>query len=145
MAFSRTSCRINMLARSILFAAIMNLGLSSGQAAETDFPKQPVTIIVPFAAGGSLDATARAIAEKLPDLLGQPVLVVNRPGAGSGVGAGFVAQAKPDGYTLLIASGSSFGFLHLTLPDFKYRLKDYAPLGDWRSIPPYSQSTRRCP
>jgi tripartite-type tricarboxylate transporter receptor subunit TctC len=54
--------------------------------------------------------------------------VVNRPGAGSAVGARYVAQAKPDGYTLFIASGSAFGFLNLIVPDFEYKLKDYAPL-----------------
>ena len=128
MVFPRAACGVRALASSIIFAGGISLGMSNGQAAESDFPKQPVTIIVPFAAGGSLDATARAIATKLPGLLGQPVLVVNRPGAGSEVGDSFVAQAKPDGYTLLIASGSTLGFLHLTQPDFKYRLKDFAVL-----------------
>jgi tripartite-type tricarboxylate transporter receptor subunit TctC len=117
------------LIRNLLFAGVMTLGASHGQAAETDFPKQPVTIVVPFAAGGSLDATARVMAEKLRDLLGQPVLIVNRPGAGSAVGARYVAQAKPDGYTLFIASGSAFGFLNLIVPNFEYQLKDYVPLG----------------
>jgi tripartite-type tricarboxylate transporter receptor subunit TctC len=117
------------LVRNLFLAGVVALGASHGQAAETDFPKQPVTIIVPFAPGGSLDATARVLAEKLRDLLGQPVLVVNRPGAGSAVGARYVAQAKPDGYTLFIASGSAFGFLNLIVPNFEFQLKDYAPLG----------------
>ncbi|WP_208513396.1 Bug family tripartite tricarboxylate transporter substrate binding protein [Variovorax paradoxus] len=117
------------LIRSIVLAGLFSLGLAQSQAAETDYPRQPVSIIVPFAPGGSLDATARVIAEKLRDLLGQPVLVVNRPGAGSAVGARYVAQAKPDGYTLFIASGSAFGFLNLIVPNFEYQLKDYAPLG----------------
>lgn len=122
--------RLRMLAGSVLAAGLFAFATATAaQAAETDFPRQPVTIVVPFAPGGSLDATARVLAEKLRDLLGQPVLVVNRPGAGSAVGARYVAQAKPDGYTLFIASGSAFGFLNLIVPNFEYHLKDYAPLG----------------
>jgi tripartite-type tricarboxylate transporter receptor subunit TctC len=129
MKFPPLPCGAPALIRALLFAGAVTLGVSHARAADTDFPKQPVTIIVPFAAGGSLDATARVLAEKMRDLLGQPVLIVNRPGAGSAVGARYVAQAKPDGYTLFIASGSAFGFLNLIVPNFEYRLKDYAPLG----------------
>jgi len=120
---------VRALIRSFLLAGVVTLGVTAAQAAEPDFPRQPITIIVPFAPGGSLDATARVLAEKLRDLLGQAVLVVNRPGAGSAVGARFVAQARPDGYTLFIASGSAFGFLNLIVPNFEFQLKDYAPLG----------------
>ncbi|AGU53528.1 putative Bug-like extra-cytoplasmic solute receptor, TTT family [Variovorax paradoxus B4] len=129
MKFPHFPLGARALIRNLFLAGAIALGAGVGQAAETDYPKQPVTIIVPFAPGGSLDATARVIAEKLRDLLGQPVLVVNRPGAGSAVGARYVAQAKPDGYTLFIASGSAFGFLNLIVPNFEYQLKDYTPLG----------------
>ncbi|RYY60548.1 MAG: ABC transporter substrate-binding protein, partial [Comamonadaceae bacterium] len=63
------------------------------------YPSKAVSLVVPFAAGGSLDVTARIIADKLKESLGQPVLIINRPGAGSAVGARAVAAAQPDGYT----------------------------------------------
>ncbi|GGX14589.1 hypothetical protein GCM10007242_21300 [Pigmentiphaga litoralis] len=116
-------------ARVLLIVGTIALGVSTARAADSPFPAQPVSIVVPFAPGGSLDTTARVIAEKLRAQLGQPVLIVNRPGAGSAVGARYVAQAKPDGYTLFIASGSAFGFLNLIVPNFKYTLKDFTPLG----------------
>jgi len=129
MKFPHVPLGMRTLMRSVFLAGVVALGPAQSHAAETDFPRQPVNIIVPFAPGGSLDATARVLAEKLRDLLGQPVVVVNRPGAGSALGARYVAQAKPDGYTLFIASGSAFGFLNLIVPNFEYQLKDYAPLG----------------
>ena len=71
------------------------------------YPSRPVTLVVPIAAGGGLDTAARILAEKLQDKLGQPFVVENRPGAGSTVGANFVAKAKPDGYTLLLIEVSA--------------------------------------
>jgi tripartite-type tricarboxylate transporter receptor subunit TctC len=97
-------------------------------AADPPYPSRPITLVVPFAAGGSLDVTARIISEKLREVLGQPVLIANRPGAGSAVGARSVATAPADGYTLLFASGSAFGFLHLLVPSFDFQLGDFMPI-----------------
>jgi tripartite-type tricarboxylate transporter receptor subunit TctC len=113
---------------SCLVGSLAGLGAVASVAADADFPQQPITIVVPFAPGGSLDATARVLGNKLKDTLGQPVVIANRPGAGSAVGARVVASAKPDGYTLFIASGSAFGFAHLLVKSFDYRLKDFAPI-----------------
>ena len=66
------------------------------------FPSKPITIVVPFPAGGGPDLTARILAEKLAPKLGQPVVVDNRPGAGALLGAGLVARSAPDGHTLLL-------------------------------------------
>ena len=71
-----------------------------------DYPDRPVRIVVPFSAGGPVDLLARAVAQNLQTDLRQPIVVVNRPGAGGTLGVGEVAKARPDGYTLLVHSSS---------------------------------------
>ena len=78
----------------------------AGPAAAQDWPARPVKIVAPFAAGGNVDVTARIVAEHLQPLLGQPVIVENKTGAGSMIGSEAVARAAPDGYTLLMTSAS---------------------------------------
>ena len=98
------------------------------QAQEPAYPSRPINIVVPFAPGGSLDLTARILGDRMRDVLGQPVLVVNRPGAGSSVGARSVGSAAPDGYNLFLTSGSAYGFLHLLVKGFTLQLSDFAPI-----------------
>ena len=74
--------------------------------AAQDWPTKPVKIVAPFAAGGNVDVTARIVAENLQPLLGQPVIIENKTGAGSMIGSEAVARAAPDGYTLLMTSAS---------------------------------------
>jgi tripartite-type tricarboxylate transporter receptor subunit TctC len=71
---------------------------------EAAYPERPVTIIVPFPPGGASDNTARVMSIKLNEYLGQPVVIDNRGGANGGIGAGLLARAKPDGYTIMIGS-----------------------------------------
>jgi tripartite-type tricarboxylate transporter receptor subunit TctC len=78
--------------------------LVTGTALAQGYPNRPVRVVVTFAAGGSADLVARAVHEPFSKALGQPVVVDNRPGAGGTLGAGIVAQAEPDGYTLLFAA-----------------------------------------
>lgn len=82
--------------------ASLALGASSVQA--ESFPTRPVTMIVPFATGGSNDIVARLLAKELSTIWKQPVIVDNRPGAGAAIGSAYAAKQDPDGYTLLIAS-----------------------------------------
>src|SRR5690606_16747051 len=104
-------------------------------ASHAAFPERPITIIAPFAAGGSTDATARLLAEGLSKELGQSVVIENRPGAGGNIGAAAVAQAKPDGYTILMAT-STHATNATLYKDLNYDLlKDLTPLSQTAYIP----------
>jgi len=72
------------------------------------YPERPVTLVVPFAPGGANDIVARIIQQPLGDALGQPIVIENRGGAGGNIAFAWVARARPDGYTLLLAP-NSFG------------------------------------
>lgn len=86
----------------LLIGAALALGVVETHAQA--YPAKPVTIIVPFTPGSATDISARAMQQKLSEFWGQPVLIENRPGAGGSIGAGMVARAAPDGYTLLVHS-----------------------------------------
>jgi tripartite-type tricarboxylate transporter receptor subunit TctC len=86
--------------------AIATVAVAFSAAAQSDYPSKPVTMIVPFPPGGVADITARPLAETMGRILKQPVIVENRAGAGGGVGMQYVAHAKADGYTLLMALSS---------------------------------------
>src|SRR5471030_106145 len=101
------------------------------KAVADDYPNRVVSLIVPYPPGGGVDTVGRVIAQKLTDALGQNVLVVNRPGAGSVIGVRDGAKATPDGYTILmLVTGASLP------PNTGYDLaKDFAPIGLIASIP----------
>src|ERR1043166_3601194 len=88
-------------AGAILAAA---LGVASPAVRTQTYPSRTITLIIPFAAGGSNDVVGRAIGKKLTEAWGQPVVIENRPGAGALIGTEAVAKAHPDGYTLLLVS-----------------------------------------
>jgi tripartite-type tricarboxylate transporter receptor subunit TctC len=93
------------------------------------YPSRPVTLIVPFAAGGSTDLLARQIGAKISGPLGQPVVVENRGGAGGAIGANLVAKATPDGYTLLMGVSGSNAISAALRPDLPYDpVKEFAPI-----------------
>jgi tripartite-type tricarboxylate transporter receptor subunit TctC len=99
------------------------------------FPDRPIKIVVPFTAGGAVDVVARILAPKLSELLGQPVIIENRGGAGGMVGAAAVAKAPADGYTLLVGTVSTHG-TNVTI----YANLDYDPVRDFAPIVLVSQS-----
>lgn len=124
----RTTSRLPLSRRLALVAAASTLCLGTGLAQAQAWPEKPVTLIVPFPAGGTTDVLARALAEKLQQSFGQPVIVESKPGAGATLGADFVAKARPDGYTLLV------GAVHHTIATSVYKKlaydfqKDLTPL-----------------
>jgi tripartite-type tricarboxylate transporter receptor subunit TctC len=126
------SCGALAVLRIVLVAAAAGAG-ALAQAQE--FPTKPVTIVVPFPPGGTTDLVARTLGEGLTKSLGQPVLVENRPGAGTTVGADLVAKARPDGYTLLM------GAVHHTIAPSVYKKlsydfqKDLVPITTVASVP----------
>ena len=102
--------------------------LAQAPGGASDWPSKPVRIIVPFAAGGGTDLTARITAQKLSEKYGQPFIVENKPGAGGSVGTDIVAKSKPDGYTLVVVSGSH------TINQSLYKSLPYNTLTDFRAV-----------
>jgi tripartite-type tricarboxylate transporter receptor subunit TctC len=98
-------------------------------AAAQDYPSKPIRMIVPYTAGGAADTVARAIGHKLGELLGQPIVIENRTGAGGMIGTDFVAKSAPDGYTLLSTLGPS----HHTIQFFS-RNVPYDPVKDFTAV-----------
>ena len=94
--------------------------------AAKDFPNRSIKIVVPFPAGGPSDVLARLIGQKMTEDWGQPVVIENRPGANTVIGAQIVKQAPPDGYTMLMAIDST-----LTMNQFLYRTPPYDPINDF--------------
>lgn len=99
-----TRASITTLLASLGLAAGLASGTALAQGTSKSFPEKPVTIVVPFAAGGSTDVMTRIIGKRLSERWGVPVLVENKPGAGGNIGAAYVAHSAADGYTLLMGS-----------------------------------------
>ena len=108
-------CRRTVLRACALAALAGACALAHAQ----DYPTKTISLVVPFPPGGTTDLVARTLAESLTKSLGQQVIVENRPGAGTTLGADYVVKAKPDGYTLLI------GAVHHTIAPSVYKKLPY--------------------
>ena len=98
-------------------------------AAAQGYPNKPIRLVVPFAAGGNVDITARQVAPGMSELLGRPVLVENRVGASGIIAAELVAKSPPDGYTLMMGSNSTVSIVPSLYPKLPYHpLRDFAPV-----------------
>ena len=117
--------------RATLLKALVGaiLGLSTTLAAAQSWPTKPVRFVVPYPPGGSLDQVARALADKMKDGLGQPVLVENRPGAGGNLGADLVAKSPADGYSIVMGAVAT----HAINPSL-YKKMPYDPVKDFQPI-----------
>jgi tripartite-type tricarboxylate transporter receptor subunit TctC len=126
---SSGSLLIMPILRRFLFAAAALLS-SASLAHAQNYPSRPITLIIPFAPGGSTSIVGRGVADKMGELLGEKVVVDNRPGAGGTVGTKAVAKSEPDGYTLLLGyTGTlAIGPSLYKNPGYDPR-KDFAPIG----------------
>ncbi|MCV9918551.1 MULTISPECIES: Bug family tripartite tricarboxylate transporter substrate binding protein [Pseudomonas] len=115
---------------------LATLALSAATLAQADnWPSRPLTLIVPFPPGGAADTVGRYYAEQLSTSLGQPVVVDNKPGAGTAIAAEAVAKAKPDGYTLSLATAGQLAILP-NLQAVRYDpIKDFTPVAVLASVP----------
>lgn len=126
----------SLLRRAAAGAATFLFGVTGVAAAQDDYPTHPIRLVVPFAPGGSTDLVGRLIAEYMGKYLGQTVVVENKAGAGGAVGAEQVARAKPDGYTLGMATVSTHGSNPAIYSDLKYDArKDFAPISNVMGVP----------
>ena len=108
--------------------AAITLFLAASLAQAQAWPSRPVKLVVPFSPGGFTDVVARILGQKLTESLGQPVVIENKPGAGSTIGSDYVAKSKPDGYTLVMVSTTqvSSPWLYKSMPYDVF--KDFTPI-----------------
>ncbi len=115
--------------RSVLGASAVAMVLSSPVSLASTFPQHAIDLITPFPAGGSTDALARILADSMSKTLKQPVVVMNRPGGGTTIGAAYAARQKPDGYSILLASNSGLVTSRFLFKDLPYNPDDFEPIG----------------
>ena len=124
--------------QALVGAAFIAIGLivSTAAPAQDKWPTKPVKIIVPFAAGGTTDLLARAMAPELAKAFGESFIVDNKPGAGGNIGADLVAKAQPDGYTLLMGTVGTHGINRALYPKLNFDpIKDFAPITLVAAVP----------
>ena len=129
---------MHIILRVYALAVLSLLGVSAAPVLAADaYPSRPITLVVPYSAGGATDVIGRVLAQNLQGALGQPVIVDNRAGAGGNIGAQAVARAPADGYTLLMGALTSHSIIATLERDkIKYNLeKDFAPISIVGTVP----------
>lgn len=117
-------------------SALAASGVAGQARAQAAFPTRPVTLVVPFAAGGSTDIVARLVGQKMTEILGQSVVIENRGGAGGNVGSTAVARATPDGYTILMGTISTHALNPAILKTVTFdAVKDFTPISLLAIVP----------
>jgi tripartite-type tricarboxylate transporter receptor subunit TctC len=112
----------------LLILSLLGLIFTSSAQAQA-YPNQPIKLIIPFAAGGPSDVLARAFSQKLGESLGQPIIIDNKPGAGTNLAADFVAKSKADGYTLFLMMVGTQAINETLYKKLSYNtIKDFAPI-----------------
>lgn len=118
-----------------IFACLLSLGLAAPASAQ-NFPERPIRLVIPFPAGGSTDLVGRLVAEKMSEGIGQQIVVENRGGAGGNLGAGEVARATPDGYTILMGTVATHALNPAVYTKMPYdAAKDFAPISLLVTVP----------
>lgn len=122
--------------KRLAIAILIACSAFAGPALAQSFPERTITLINPYAAGGPADLLARTVAEGMSEALGRPVVVENRAGAGTAIGARAVAQAKPDGYTLFIGGSPSHVITPALMKDANYDgIKAFTPIATVADLP----------
>ena len=117
-------------------AAIAAASFTGARSHAADYPERPVTMVVTFAAGGSSDVLARAVATAMSQGLGKQIVVENKPGAGGNIGAEAVAKATPDGYTILFGTNGTLGIGPALYKNLRYDpQRDLVPVGSLHQLP----------
>jgi tripartite-type tricarboxylate transporter receptor subunit TctC len=132
----RSTIVIAVTTVAVLGAAVTAGVVGVATPAQAAFPEKPIRIVVPFAPGGGTDMIARVVAEGMSKDLGKPIIVENKPGAGTIIGSDYVAKSDPDGYTMVIAT-----FAHAVNPSMMPKM----PFQTDKAFAPALQERRRYP
>src|SRR5690606_20751711 len=128
--------RLTMLLRTLRAAALAGAALAMAGPVPAAYPDKPISLVVPFPAGSGTDAVGRIFAAELGNILGQQVVVENKPGANATIAAQYVARAKPDGYTLFVTTNTSHSAVPFLMKNVPYDpVKDFTPIARGGNLP----------
>lgn len=129
--------RFGKLAAGLSSICLVAGGMAHATSPVDAYPEKPITIVAPYPPGGATDMFARTIGEGLQNVLGQPVVVDNRPGASGVIGASSVARAEPDGYTVVVGAVSLHAILPLLLDRMRETQESLTPVSPLANLPSY--------
>jgi len=130
------ACIDSRLVRALVLSGMAAAAFAACAPASADWmPSQPIRIVVPYLAGGGADIVVRRVAERAKDRLGQPIIVENRPGAGTAIGAMAVQNAAPDGHTLLLATSTTLSVNPNLQRRLTYAPEKFVPVAGLQSLP----------